>query len=167
MEIKTAGVHIVFYRMLPTQCYKNGEQYRVQAVLLYKRTQDAPNRTGYWALFGGTKKASEDDKTTLIRELVEEHELQVKCMSDQNYEGLLQDAEKLTCVPDDCKMMMKYYKAKLEKDMDSLFLGQNPNENNKVEGEGLGWFTEEESRHLCMRREDSIALRRFFHPEKD
>ncbi len=107
-----------------------------------------------------------DDKAALKRELITEKELQVTGLSEEEYERLLQNAKRFTnvlVIRHDRKKLIRYFKAHLEKDVDLLQLGRNPKSTEKkVEGEGLGWFIQEEIHHLWLRPEDRIALGRFF-----
>ncbi len=64
-------------------------------------------------------------------------------------------------VPESETTYVQYFSAPLQKDMDSLRLKWN-DEENKVEGDGFAWFTLEEVHHLPMRLEDRIALTKFF-----
>ena len=54
-----------------------------------------------------------------------------------------------------------YFSAELNVDLDRLTLKRNKDED-KVEGEGLGWFTAEEVNHLVVRPEDRAAISAFF-----
>ncbi len=65
---KIDGAHVVFYRHLPIDHVGNQRL----AVLLYKRTQDAPIHPGYWGLFGGKLCKHESAKDAVIREIEEE-----------------------------------------------------------------------------------------------
>ena len=56
-------------------------------------------------------------------------------------------------------VMVSYFKAPLNEDMDSLRLRRTEE---KVEGQGIAWFTKEEIQHLSMRAEDRTALNFFF-----
>jgi len=135
-----AGAHVVLYRKL-----RNRRGALVAAVLLVKRTQDAPSHPGHWSLVGGKLEPGETPKSALRREIEEElaHRRPIRLSS------LLRLAT------------LTFYKAHLPEDMDSLRLKRSRAERN-VEGEGLGWFTETEVRRLPMRREDRIAVRRYF-----
>ena len=151
--------------MLRTPYDKNQRQQAILAVLLYKRTQDAPIHPGHWALFGGKPEEKEDEKAVLEREVIDEKELEVTGLSETNFRVLLQGATPFTNVrvirEDDKRPLISYFEAPLDQDIASLRLGRNP-KGCKVEGEGLGWFTEEEIHHLWMRPEDRTALTRFF-----
>lgn len=147
--MKVVGAHVILHRMLPTW----GNQ--VLAVLLHKRTQDAPTYPGYWGLFGGGLD-SEDHGNPLAavkRELSEELE-----GGDEAAENLVE----LCSVPiarDGGASSIQYYYAALNADMDQLRLKRT---DNKVEGEGIAWFTGEEVHRLWVSPEDRIALRMFF-----
>jgi 8-oxo-dGTP pyrophosphatase MutT (NUDIX family) len=67
-----AGAHVVIYRQLKASRGLAREE-SVRAVVLCKRTQNAPIHPGYWALFGGQLKNSEEPpKDAAIREVEEE-----------------------------------------------------------------------------------------------
>jgi 8-oxo-dGTP diphosphatase len=135
-----AGAHVVFYRKLRSQ---RGSPAR--AVLLMKRTQDAPSHPGHWGLVGGTLEPGETPRQGLLREMREE----------------LEHRKPVRLQPLWRTANLTYYKAHLPEDMDTLRLRRS-NAEDKVEGEGLGWFTAAEVRHLAMRREDRIAVRKYF-----
>ena len=147
--MKFAGAHVVLHRLVTTG------SHQILAVLLHKRTQDAPTYPGYWGLFGG----GVDDEdygnplAAVKREISEELE-----GGDEALESL----ELLCTVPIARKegaFLLQYYSAPLNQDMDKLSLKRT---NHKVEGEGIGWFTAEEVHHLWLRPEDRIALNKFF-----
>ena len=135
-----AGAHVVLYRQL-----RNRSGLLVKAVLLVKRTQDAPSHPGRWSLVGGKLEAGETPKAGLLREIAEE----------------LAHRRPIRLQPLCGIATLTFYKAHLPEDMDSLRLKRNRAESH-VEGEGLGWFTEAEVRRLPMRREDRSAVRRYF-----
>src|SRR5262245_39950314 len=60
------GAHVVFHRQLKSAAGP------VQAVLLCKRTLDAPTDAGFWALFGGCLESGETFPAAAIREVNEE-----------------------------------------------------------------------------------------------
>ena len=151
------GAHIVFYKFVKTPYDEDGKQREVQAVLLYKRTSDAPIHPSYWGLIGGSKSGDEDIKETAKREATEELETTGMNIVLEDMEGL---CSILIIRGQSIKKEIQYYKAKLDRDMDCLKLKKN--EKGKVEGEGLAWFTEEEVHHLYLRPEDRKALRFFF-----
>jgi 8-oxo-dGTP pyrophosphatase MutT (NUDIX family) len=129
-----AGAHVVLYRKV-----RNGGGSLVPAVLLVKRTQDAPSHPGHWGLVGGTLEAGETPKAGLLREIREELA-----------HLLLRITSTLT-----------YYRAHLPEDLDTLRLKRGRPER-KVEGEGLSWFIEAEVRRLAMRPEDRTAVGKYF-----
>ncbi|MFL5245256.1 MAG: NUDIX domain-containing protein [Gemmataceae bacterium] len=151
---KVAGAHVVFYRVLKTCCCEARHE-SVRAIMLCKRTQDAPTHPGYWALFGGKlNNAEETPKDAAKREVEEEL-------------GLILEARRLeelgppVCVARaDGACSIQYFHYLLDYDLDKLTL--RPNRKGKVEGEGLGWFTAEEIHHLMVRPEDRIAVDNFF-----
>ena len=145
------GAHIVLHKMVPTP----GKQ-KIQAVLLYKRTQNAPVHPGYWGLFGGRLKNNEDPLKGLQREIAEEMEV---TGMQQDWLKNAKHLTDLSIVRDEKELSVRYFEAPLDRDMDSLRLKRNKN---KVEGEGLGWFTEEEIQHIWLRPEDRTALTKFF-----
>ncbi len=152
-----SGVHVVFHRMVPAPYDQLGKQQKIQAVLLCKRNHDAPVHPGYWGLFGGRLENSENPVGGLRRECREELEA-------KSLEQALENPTHLTDVStkrDGKTISIRYYEAPLTEEMDSLQLKRNEREK-KVEGEGLGWFTEEEIHHLWLRPEDRTALGRFF-----
>ena len=146
--MEVAGAHVVFHKMVATP-----GKHQIQGVLLYKRTQDAPIQPGYWGLIGGSVRRGEDATVALLREIKEELEVP----EFQPPEFLCD----VSIMRDGVTKFIRYFKAHLGHDMDSLRLKRNQ-EDNKVEGEGLGWFTQEEIHHLWVRPEDRVALTRFF-----
>ena len=135
-----AGAHVVLYRNV-----RNRRGKLVPAVLLVKRTQDAPSHPGRWSLVGGKLEAGETPKAGLLREIKEElaHRKPIR----------LQYVWRTAT--------LTFYKAHLPEDIDSLRLKRSKADG-KVEGEGLSWFTEAEVRRLPMRREDRMAVRKYF-----
>ena len=90
------GIHIVFHRYAFGPYDEGGRQQRIQAVLLYKRTQDAPIHPGYWALLGGrVDERDGDDVAALKRELIHEKELMVEDLSNSDYEIILENAQQV------------------------------------------------------------------------
>jgi len=146
---KINGAHVVFYRLLPID--HDGSQRL--AVLLYKRTQDAPIHPGYWALFGGKLCKHESAKDAVIREI--EEELEIKNGDLQEMIPLCD--VKFSRVGD---VRIRYFSLPLNFDMDKLCLKYSKKEK-KVEGEGIGWFTAEETHSLMIRPEDRIAVDEF------
>ena len=135
-----AGAHVVFYRRI-----RNRRGSFTSAVLLMKRTLDAPSHPGHWGLVGGTLEPGETPREGLLREIEEE----------------LQHTRPVRLQPLWRTTNLTYYKAHLPEDMDTLRLKRTSAED-KVEGEGLSWFTETEVRRLPMRREDRTAVRKCF-----
>jgi 8-oxo-dGTP pyrophosphatase MutT (NUDIX family) len=147
--MKIGGAHIVFHRLLSTSKTK---PYFVSAVLLSKRTLDAPMHPGYWGLIGGTVNRGESPRNAALREACEELSVKpsaMKFLCDVRVEH----GGKASGV--------KYFSAVLDLDMDKLTLRRNSKEN-FVEGQGLGWFSAEEVHHLVLRPEDRIAIAAFF-----
>ena len=127
----------------------NPEEKSVLAVLLCKRTQDAPNYPGCWSLFGGKLDSTDNGgpECAARREIQEE----LKAI-DVNLGTL--EMEKLHADSVNGYSVM-YFKALLDIGMDMMRLKWNM-EHKKVEGEGIGWFTEKKVQDLKekMRRED-------------
>src|SRR5262245_16624871 len=149
--MKIMGGHVVFHRLLRT----NSASY-VCAVLLCKRTQDAPMHPGYWGLIGGKLDDGEEATTGALREV--EEELGIPS-TDITLE-LLCDV-RIRRNDDSTELGARYFAAPLNLGMDKLVLQYN-SEDGKVEGEGLGWFTAEEIHHMWLRPEDRVAVERFF-----
>ena len=146
--MKIGGAHIVFHRLLSTsKC----NPYFVRAVLLTKRTLDAPMHPGYWGLVGGTVQSGEHPRKAALREADEE--LGIKPRILQTLCDVSVDHGERNGV--------RYFTSALDLDMDKLTLKRNLEEN-KVEGEGLGWFSAEEVHHLMLRPEDRTAIATFF-----
>jgi 8-oxo-dGTP pyrophosphatase MutT (NUDIX family) len=135
-----AGAHVVFFRKL-----RNRRGSLARAVLLMKRTQDAPSHPGHWGLVGGTLEPDETPREGLVREIHEE----------------LEHRRRVRLQPLWHTANLTYYKAHLPEDLDTLRLKRSTAED-KVEGEGLAWFTEAEVRRLPMRREDRVAVQKYF-----
>lgn len=145
------GAHVVFYRALSM----NPKGKSVLAVLLCKRTQDAPNYPGCWSLFGGQLdiRHNEDPGSAARREIQEELKTIDVNLGTLELEELYVARVK--------GFTVTYFKAPLNIGMNMMRLRWNM-EHNKVEGEGIGWFTAEEIHHLMMRPEDRIAVNEFF-----
>ncbi len=147
---KLLGAHVVLHSLL-----KADNRSSIQAVLLCKRTQNASIHPGHWALFGGKIESNELPEKAVRRELKQELEA-----SDIDFERLTM--EKLCDVSirrENGKHIIRYFSSLLEIAIDELKLKRLEG---KVEGEGLGWFTAEETHHLIMRPEDRIAVNRYF-----
>ena len=56
---------------------------------------------------------------------------------------------------------VKYFSASSNLEMDKLTLRRN-SEDNKVEAEGIAWFSAEEIEHIMVRPEDRVAISKFF-----
>lgn len=144
-----AGAHVVLYRSLATASEP------ALAVLLCKRTLDAPSHPGQWSLFGGKTEAGDASPIrTAVREVAEEL-------------GIGLDPRRVrplgeVAVPrDGGPLVVAYFCAPLDCDMSQLTLRLQP-DSCIVEGEGLGWFTAEEIGRLPVRPEDRVAIDRFF-----
>jgi 8-oxo-dGTP pyrophosphatase MutT (NUDIX family) len=129
--------------------------YSVCAILLCKRTHDAPIYPAHWSVFGGWIEKSEQPKDAAIREVREEL-------------GIVLPKRKLEHLCDlplqrgtARNMGVRYFSCALDLDMDRLALQRNRDED-KVEGEGLGWFTAEEIPHLRVRPTDRSAIELFY-----
>lgn len=146
---KSSGAHVVFHRLL-----KTSECCSVQAVLLCKRTEDAPIHPGYWGFFGGKLKRNESPKNAVRREVNEE--LEANGIDFRKF--AMKNLCYVTIRRGSGKDSISYFYASLDIDMDELRLKRQ----GKVEGEGLAWFTAEEIHHLMMRPEDRIAINKFF-----
>jgi 8-oxo-dGTP pyrophosphatase MutT (NUDIX family) len=140
---KKDGAHVVFYRTLRL---KNGR--KVAAILLTKRTLDAPSDPGDWGLVGGTMERGETPKKAALREVNEELCYRTRPL----------------IIRELCKVKKEntvhFFQASLEEDMDTLKLKRNPK--GKVEGEGIGWFTLSEVGCLRVRPQDLSAISRYF-----
>lgn len=153
MAIKIEGAHVVFHRLL-----KAGNCSSVPAILLCKRTQDAPIHPGCWGLVGGTvDEKDETPKETAYREVEEE----LNAIGINIRELVLKKIGDVLIRHENGKGLVRYFSSSLDISMDKLLLKKNEDEN-KVEGEGLGWFTAEEIHHLMVRPEDRIAIAEFF-----
>jgi ADP-ribose pyrophosphatase YjhB (NUDIX family) len=154
--VTIVGAHLVFHRCLKASRKGEPEQF-VPAVLLCKRTLDAPTEPGQWSLFGGMLhvKHGEDSKSAAIREVREELHVHLDA----------HDLEELCRVPAEDPVIV-YYTYHLNWDLDRLTLQRSPE--GKVEGEGIGWFSRAEVDHLAVRLNDRIAVADFFknHAEK-
>jgi 8-oxo-dGTP pyrophosphatase MutT (NUDIX family) len=144
------GAHIVFHRLLRTS---KTTPHQVKAVLLTKRTLDAPMHPGHWSLVGGRIESGESARAAAIREAGEEL-------------GVTPDAMKFLCDVRIDKggrkaLVVKYFSAPLDRDMDTLVPGRNP-EDGKVEAEGIAWFSAEEVHHILVPPEDRVAISTFF-----
>ena len=149
--MKITGAHVVFNRLLRVNIDSS-----ICAVLLCKRTQDAPMHAGYWALIGGKLDPGEEPALGALREVEEElgiprTELTLQFLCDVRVQRN----------GNPCEIGARYFAALLDRGMDNLTLTYSPAEQ-KVEGEGLGWFTAEEVNHMWLRPEDRVAIEKFF-----
>ena len=150
---------MVFHRLLRVSPNGVTPEQTALAVLLCKRTQDAPIHPGHWGLFGGTRKESESAEEAANREVREE----LKVCQGLDLVATGRRLTELTEVPvsrPTGTVVIRYFSCAFDYDLDKLTL--LPNDEGKVEGEGLGWFTEEEVCRLLVRPEDLIAVRSFF-----
>jgi 8-oxo-dGTP pyrophosphatase MutT (NUDIX family) len=154
------GAHVVFHRLIKTRpiCCQDSNEYKIhmiRAVLLCKRTTDAPIHPGSWSLIGGTVDNNESPRETAAREVAEEleiardHSLDMKFLVD------------VTVSRRGGPCTIRYFESQLDADMDDLKL-KRQQDSGKVENEGLSWFTAEEIHHLPMRPEDRMAVNKFF-----
>ena len=145
--MKIGGAHIVFHRLLRTS---KATRHQVRTVLLTKRTLDAPMHPGYWGLVGGTVDHGESPRDAAIREADEEL-------------GITPISMRFLCdirVDHGGKASgVKYFSAPLDLDMDKLIPRRK---DNKVEAEGIAWFSAEEIHHIMVRPEDRVAISTFF-----
>jgi len=151
VSMKITGAHVVFHRLLRTNPVAS-----VCAVLLCKRTQDAPTYPGCWALIGGKLENGEEPLAGALREVEEELGISLSETTPE----LLCDV-RVQRNADRHPIGARYFAVPLSLGMDNLTLKYN-SEEQKVEGEGLGWFTAEEIHHLRLRPEDRVALEQFF-----
>lgn len=111
---------------------------------------------GYWGLIGGSLDDGEEPASGALREVEEElgiprTELTLQFLCDVRVQRNA----------DPCEIGDRYFAAPLDRGMDKLALAYNSAEQ-KVEGEGLGWFTAEEVNHMWLRPEDRAAVEKFF-----
>ena len=149
--MKIGGAHIVFHRLLKTS--KNKPYPFVSAVLLSKRTLDAPMHPGYWGLIGGTRDVGESPKDAALREAWEELGEKPKSMKFLCNVRVDHGRGNASAV--------RYFSAALDLDMDRLTLRRN-SDDKRVEAEGLAWFSAEEIHHIMIRPEDRVAISTFF-----
>jgi len=69
--MKVVGAHVVLHKLMRTR----EDNDAIQAVLLCKRTQDAPIHPRHWSLFGGKVKTGEMPEKAVRREVKEELEI--------------------------------------------------------------------------------------------
>jgi 8-oxo-dGTP pyrophosphatase MutT (NUDIX family) len=136
-----AGAHVVFHRLLKASLEGVSPEKYVQAVLLCKRTQDAPIHPGYWGLFGGQVE-NETPIEAVRREVREELKI---CQGLDSTGSQLTELAEVPIVRGEGTLVVKYYSCPLNYGLDQLAL--QPNAGGKVEGEGLAWFSAEEIHH--------------------
>jgi ADP-ribose pyrophosphatase YjhB (NUDIX family) len=142
---KPDGAHVVLHRKLKT----GGGRHAI-AILLTKRTLDAPSDPGDWGLVGGAVDRGERPRRAVMRELREEISFRGRVLV-----GFLCKKKKRTHT-------VHFYRAHLPEDMDTLRLRRNKEKEKKVEADGLAWFTRAEVRSLRLRPQDRFAVNRFF-----
>ena len=149
------GTHIVFHRSLKTLAEP------VLAVLLVKRTLDVERDPGLWGLVGGKVERDETPGAAALREAREELGLRTGRMR----------LSPLCVVPvqrQRRQVPVTYFSCPLDRDLSRLQLRRQKrmpdNPDGKVEGEGLGWFSEGEVIYLRVRvrPEDLKAVKSFF-----
>ena len=146
---RASGAHVVFHRMLPVS-----HKHSLRAVLLCKRTLDAPIHPAYWSLFGGRIEPGERPKQAALREVQEE-------LGIPSNKIKLADLGEVSVSRAEGSRRARYFCSVLDLDMDCLTLRRSPQEA-KVEGQGLGWFTAEEIHHMLVCPEHRVAIARFF-----
>jgi nucleoside triphosphatase len=153
-----AGAHVVFHRCLKSSSEGATSECHVPAVLLCKRTQDAPIHPGFWGLLGGNVQNGESAEQTVRREVSEELQVGQGANLDEVWRGLTELADvSVRRGEDTC--VIKYYSCLFNCDMDQLTLRRNSKQ--KVEGEGLAWFSANEIHCVKVRPEDRIAVSYF------
>jgi ADP-ribose pyrophosphatase YjhB (NUDIX family) len=111
---------------------------------------------GYWGLFGGRCEPRESPRHTVVREIDEELQIKLRASALHTLGDVaIQRGERYS------GLALRYFSCKLDREMDTLTLRRTP-ESNKVEGDGLAWFTAEEANHLLVRPEDRVAIALFF-----
>src|SRR5262245_8899386 len=116
--MKIMGAHVVFHRLL-----RINSTSAVCAVLLCKRTQDAPMHQGYWALIGGKLNDGEDPLAGALREVKEE----LGIPSNDIALTLLGDV-RIQRTTDPNPIGARYFAAPLNLGMDKLTLQYNSEE---------------------------------------
>ena len=111
---------------------------------------------GYWGLIGGKLDVGEEPRAAALREVEEELGI---ASSEIALESLCDIRIRRDAGSDE--IGARYFVATLDLGMDKLSLRYN-DEEGKVEGEGLGWFTAEEIHHMWLRPEDRTAVAKFF-----
>ena len=151
-RLTIVGAHVVFHRMLDISPKRS-----LCAVLLCKRTLDAPVHPGYWGLFGGRLEVDEEPKRGVLREIHAELAIPAAKLALSN----LCDVHIRRSKESGDALGLRYFSSPLELEMDRLTLKRSIKDQ-KVEGQGLGWFTAEEIHHMLLRPEDRIAIGAFF-----
>jgi len=148
------GAHVIVHTKVPTRPNMKGG---IPVVLMCKRTQDAPEYGGHWALFGGALEARDggDALKAARREVNEELD---GAERDTTVLELLCTVETLRDIQ---TVTITYYTCELTATLDQLRLKKNP-KSRKVEGHGFSLFTQEDIHHLRIRPEDREALHHFF-----
>jgi 8-oxo-dGTP pyrophosphatase MutT (NUDIX family) len=156
--MKAKGAHVVFHRLIKTRPVSRGDTNmvdRIRAVLLCKRTADAPVHPGSWSFFGGVIEKGENPKDAALREIREELAgAPIKREALEHLTDVIVSRREGPC-------LVRYFECSLETEMYKLHLKMDE-KHKKVEGEGLAWFTAEEVHHLPMRPEDRAAAATFF-----
>jgi len=150
------GAHVVFHRLIKTRPIRShndsGDKIGlIRAVLLCKRTSDAPIHPGLWSLIGGMIEKNEHPRVAAQREVSEE--LECSKFDKAGLKPLIK--VKVSRRGGPC--LISYFECQLEVDMDELRLIRQ-DKSAKVENEGIAWFTAEEVHHLPMRPEDRVAV---------
>ena len=117
-------------------------------VLLQHRTEDAPEKPGMWSFFGGAVEVGESPSDTAARELREELCLFLTPHLVLFGTEVIRDA--------DAVIRTRYFFIG-HTDYDELWLRKY-----QQEGQGLGFFDEEESNALHMDEQDRLVLLMYF-----
>lgn len=157
--IKTVGAHVIFHKLLATSEEGKG----VMAVLLCKRTQDAPIFPGYWSAFGGASDGGESPQAALTRELHEEMDLPAEGWAEVDQVVSLPGAFlcEVVVTRGSERVGVQFYQCPLPLDIDQIRL-KRTRFSGVLEGEGLAYFTEEECQHLLIGPDVRKALGVFF-----
>ena len=109
-----------------------------------------------WNPFGG--RSEEEDQGSAVRTAIREFTEELTVSADD-----LNELEPLcrVAIARDAGLYVEYFASQMSSDMDTLRLKRN-RQDNKVEGEGLAWFTAEEIHHIVIAPEDRKALETFF-----
>lgn len=148
------GAHIVFHKMTRTDQYDEKHQVKkVETVLLVKRTLNAHSDAGLWDLPGGRRENNETPEDTVRREVKEELKLVGR------FCGLRKSFREMK--PLHSVNKHEFFKAPLDTEMDRLILRKDKTYN-KVEAEGIGWFSEKEVCNMGIRTNALAALKAYF-----